>query len=83
MFRSMQRTSKMAFRGFEKQLAAQLPELWEEPPTMPWEFSELLEEITSTATSTDKRANLLQALREGSSVKIRAGEPRPASSFAP
>jgi hypothetical protein len=63
---------KMASRGFEKQLAAQLPELWaeDEPQTPAWVFSEMLEEITSTATNTKSRADLLKALRAGSTVKV-------------
>jgi predicted acylesterase/phospholipase RssA len=63
---------KMAFRGFEKQVAAQLPELWEEeePQTPAWVFSEMLEEITSTAWNTKSRSNLLEALRAGSTVTV-------------
>jgi predicted acylesterase/phospholipase RssA len=61
---------KMASRGFDKQLAAQLPDLWEEPPVMTWVFSKALEEITSTAANTLERGKLLQALRQGSTVKF-------------
>lgn len=62
---------KMAAHGFEKQLAAEMPDLGTEPEAAStWAFSELLKEITSTAPATPNRVNYLNLLREGSKVQF-------------
>lgn len=60
---------QMASKAFQRELAG-LTELWREPPDVQWPFDELLQEITSTAASTPRRQGLLNALREGSKVRL-------------
>ena len=61
---------KMASCAFQRDLAA-LKELWEEPSQAPdWPFQAMLDEITSTAATTLRRKELLDALRVGSKVRL-------------
>jgi hypothetical protein len=61
---------KMATWAFQHDLAP-LKDLWEEPsPTSEWPFQAMLDEITSTATTTPRRKELLNALRVGSKVRL-------------
>jgi hypothetical protein len=61
---------QMAAKTFQKHVAGQIPELWEEPATVEWPFAEMLKEITSTEAATANRAELLQSLRAGSKVNV-------------
>ena len=61
---------QMASKTFDKHIAKQIPELWEEPVETEWPFAEMLKEITSTAAATKDRDKLLESLRAGSKVKL-------------
>jgi hypothetical protein len=61
---------QMALKGFERDLA-RFSGLWDQPKTLDWPFKAMLAEITSTAPTTPRRAELLAALREGSKVRLR------------
>ena len=61
---------QMARAAFDRDLSA-LKELWEPPvEKTTWPFTPMLEEITSTATSTPNRDPLLAELRNGRSVRL-------------
>jgi predicted acylesterase/phospholipase RssA len=61
---------QMASKGFEHDLA-RFSGLWDPPKTQDWPFKAMLAEITSTAPTTPRRAELLAALREGNKVRLR------------
>ena len=61
---------QMAAKTFQKEIARQITELAEEPIQTTWPFAGMLKEITSTAPATVDRPSLLDALREGSKVKL-------------
>ncbi len=61
---------QMASKGFQRDLQSRLRELWKEPADTKWPFDELLAEITSVAPATDRREDLLGALREGSRIRL-------------
>jgi hypothetical protein len=58
----------MASKGFERDLA-KFGEMWDPPKTLDWPFKAMLAEITSTATTTPRREELLAALRRGNKVR--------------
>ena len=60
---------KMASWTFQRDLAA-ITELSEKPVAEAWPFRDMLTEITSIATTTPRRADLLAAFREGSNVMM-------------
>jgi len=60
---------QMTASAFTRDLA-QISELWAEPVECEWGFSEMLEEITSTAAATPRRQQLLDELSAGSSVRL-------------
>jgi hypothetical protein len=60
---------QMASKGFEQNLAG-LEGIWDEPICPDWPFKAMLAEITSTATTTPRREELLIALRRGNKVRL-------------
>ena len=61
---------QMAAKTFQREIAREITELAEEPHQTAWPFAAMLTEITSTAPATAVRSGLLDALREGSKVKL-------------
>jgi hypothetical protein len=59
---------QMASKAFARDLA-HLPELAAEPAKAAWKFDEMLQEITSVAATTPRRAGLLAALKAGNNVR--------------
>lgn len=59
---------RMASKAFERSLK-DLEEIYREPVRGQWPFAAMLEEVESTAPFTDRRAQLLDALREGAHRK--------------
>ena len=60
---------QMASKAIQRDLADS-SEIWTEPAKQVWPFSDMLEEITSTAATTNRREEILKALREGSNVQL-------------
>jgi predicted acylesterase/phospholipase RssA len=60
---------QMASKGFERDLA-KFDGMADPPKTHDWPFKAMLAEITSTAPTTPRRAELLAALRQGNKVKL-------------
>ena len=60
---------EMARHAFERDLAGHR-ELCDEPLETHWPFDDVHAEITSTAASTPKRAELLRKLQDGSKISM-------------
>ena len=60
---------QMTCWAFQRDLASLKP-LSDPPVDVPWRFKPMLREITSTDVSTPRRASLLRAFAEGSSVQV-------------
>jgi hypothetical protein len=60
---------QMAKKAFQRDLS-QLTGLFNDPVAADWPFQPELEEITSTAAATDRRAGLLEMLRNGSRITL-------------
>lgn len=60
---------QMARKAFERDLG-RVDGLTDAPHEIEWPFQEYLAEITSTASNTGRRAELLAALRKGSKVEV-------------
>jgi predicted acylesterase/phospholipase RssA len=65
---------QMASKGLDRELP-KLQKVWCAAPRTDWPFQEMLAEITSVASTTAHRDDLLAALRAGHNVDLSAGSP--------